>query len=247
MGRITKISEISLTKLNNAEFTYFSGQIISFVNQGTPEGLHVDEAVFGPYIVNHQKLVDLVDKSRRADETAKIAETDAQEDALLSYFFATVKTARNHPNAAKREAAQSLYNVIGVYQGVQTLPQRQQVQTVVGMVADLERDAVAAHVATLGLTAEVAELKTINTTYADLLASRADTQLANAVEAAKPIRDEMCEQYDDLVYKTWAYSVAMPTETLNNFVASVNKLIADTKAAYNQRIGQRKKEEEEEI
>lgn len=244
MSTIVKLADISLTKLNNAEFTYFAGQIISYIDAATVEALHVDAATFAGFKGNHGKLVDIVAQSRAAEETAKIGEADKQEDNLLSFLFATVKGACSHPIAAKREAAQAVYAVMKPYQGVQSLPQRQQVQTVDGLVLDLEKEATAAHLTTLGLASEVETLKSLNAEYGSLIASRADSQQANPVESAKPIRKEMYGQYDELVSTAWAFSVATPSDALSGFVASVNKLIADTNTAYNQRMAQRKKEEE---
>ena len=148
MSTIVKLADISLTKLNNAEFTYFAGQIISYIDAATVEALHVDAATFAGFKGNHGRLVDIVAQSRAAEETAKIGEADKQEDNLLSYLFATVKGACSHPIAAKREAAQAVYAVMKPYQGVQSLPQRQQVQTVDGLVLDLEKEATAAHLTT---------------------------------------------------------------------------------------------------
>ena len=65
------------------------------------------------------------------------------------------------------------------------------------------------------------------------------------MESAKPIRKEMYGQYDKLANTAWAFSVAAPSDVLSGFIASVNKLIADTAAAYNQRMAQRKKDESE--
>lgn len=244
MSTIVKLADISLTKLNNAEFTYFAGQVISYIDAATVEALHVDAATFAGFKGNHGKLVDIVDQSRAAEETAKIGEADKQEDDLLSFLFATVKGACSHPIAAKREAAQAVYAVMKPYTGVQSLPQRQQVQTVDGLVLDLEKEATAAHLTTLGLASEVETLKSLNAEYGSLIASRADSQQANPVESAKPIRKEMYGQYDELVSTAWAFSVATPSDALSGFIASVNKLIADTNTAYNQRMAQRKKEEE---
>ena len=181
MSTIVKLADISLTKLNNAEFTYFAGQIISYIDAATVEALHVDAATFAGFKGNHGKLVDIVDQSRAAEETAKIGEADKQEDDLLSFLFATVKGACSHPIAAatvkgacshpiaaKREAAQAVYAVMKPYTGVQSLPQRQQVQTVDGLVLDLEKEATAAHLTTLGLASEVETLKSLNAEYGSL-------------------------------------------------------------------------------
>lgn len=118
-------------------------------------------------------------------------------------------------------------------------------QTVDGLVLDLEKEAVAAHFTTLGLASEVETLKTLNAEYGSLIARRADAQKSNPVESAKPIRQEMYEQYDELVSTAWAFSIAVPSDALSGFIASVNKLVADTNAAYNLRMAQRKKEEGE--
>ena len=66
MSTIVKLADISLTKLNNAEFTYFAGQIISYIDAATVEALHVDAATFAGFKGNHGKLVDIVDQSRAA-------------------------------------------------------------------------------------------------------------------------------------------------------------------------------------
>lgn len=241
MGKIVKLENINFPRLNNAEFTYFAEQIIGFVETGTVEALHVPEDAVNSFKANQKKLVDLVNQSRVAEETARIAETDKQEDDLLSYILTNVKNACNHPIEGKRTAAQALYNQLKPYRGVQSLPQRQQVQTVDGMLLDLDKPENKAHVTTLGLTGEVSQLATLNDTYKSLLSSRADAQAANPVESAKPIRTVMYDEYEEIVFTAWAFSIAAPSEALTAFVGAVNKLIADTGAAYNLRMGQRKK------
>lgn len=41
MTAMLKPTEINLARLNNAEFTFFAGQICMYVNEGTVEALHV--------------------------------------------------------------------------------------------------------------------------------------------------------------------------------------------------------------
>ena len=64
---------------------------------------------------------------------------------MLSFFFSTVKTGYNHPIEAKRTAARALQNMMKPYFGVQSLPQRQQVQTVDGLLKDLKKKENKAH------------------------------------------------------------------------------------------------------
>lgn len=118
-------------------------------------------------------------------------------------------------------------------------------QTVQGLLNDLTKGELTAHVQTLGLTDEVSELGSLNSRYSSLLDARTNSQIVNAVEAAKPIRLEMDGLYDEMITTAWAFSIATPSEDLTNFVVFVNKLIDDTNTAYNQRIAQSKKKEEE--
>lgn len=245
MATMLKPNEINLARLNNAEFTFFAGQICTYVNEGTVEALHVPQETYSAFSVNYDKLIDLVDQSRIASETARITELDKQVDDLLSYFFSTVKTGCNHPIEVKRTAAQALQNVMKPYFGAQSLPQRQQVQTVDGLLKDLKKDENKAHLTALGLSEELVYLEEMNAEYKSLIESRAANQMANPVESAKPIRMEMYDQYDEIVTTAWAFSIASPSDVLTAFITKVNKLIADTNQAYNQRMAERKKSTEE--
>ena len=241
MTAILKPNDINLARLNNAEFTFFAGQICTYVNEGTVEALHVPQETYSAFSANYNKLVDLVDQSRIASETVRITELDKQIDDLLSFFFSTVKTGYNHPIEAKRTAARALQNMMKPYFGVQSLPQRQQVQTVDGLLKDLKKKENKAHLTALGLSEELVYLEEMNAEYMLLIESRA----ANPVESAKPIRTVMYDQYDEIVTTAWAFSIASPSDALTAFITKVNKLIADTNLAYNQRMAGRSKSTEE--
>ena len=131
------------------------------------------------------------------------------------------------------------------YFGAQSFPQRQQVQTVDGLLKDLKKDENKAHLTALGLSEELVYLEEMNAEYKSLIESRAANQMANPVESAKPIRMEMYDQYDEIVTTAWAFSIASPSDVLTAFITKVNKLIADTNQAYNQRMAERKKSTEE--
>ena len=44
MSNIVKLETLNFPRLNNAEFTYFAGQVISYIDAATVEALHVDAA-----------------------------------------------------------------------------------------------------------------------------------------------------------------------------------------------------------
>ena len=238
MATILKPQSINFPRLNNAEYTYFAGQVMNRILADTAEALHVPTDTLTSYRAGYDKMVELVAQSRISEETAEIAEVDAEEDSIIVYINAAIRTAKSSPISEKKAAGTALYNATKPYIGVQRLPQRQQVQKVNGLLHDLAKEELAAHIATLGLTEEVDRLDFLNARYLDLLTSRADSQVANAVEASKPVRAEMDAQYDEMITTAWAFSIAVPSETLTNFIIFLNKLIDDTNTAYNQRMAQ---------
>ena len=236
MATILKPQSINLSRLNNAEYTYFAGQIVTRILADTAEALHVPAATLAAYKANYEKMVELVAQSRISEETAEIAEVDSEEDAIIVYINATIRNAKSSPLSDKKAASTALYNVTKPYIGIQRLPQRQQVQKVSGLLSDLAKEEVATYIETLGLVEEIERLDTLNARYLDLLTRRADSQVTNAVESAKPIRTEMDALYDEMITTAWAFSIATPSDVLTAFIVFLNKLIDDTNTAYNQRM-----------
>lgn len=190
-------------------------------------------------------MTDIVAQSRASVETAQIAEVDKKADELIVYLMATFRTNRTSPIQAMRTAAEALYLKTKPYVGCQTLPQGQQIQKMCGLLSDLTGTEMSAHIQTLGLSAVVEELNTVTVQYSNLIERRSISQLANKVDASKTVRMELDVQYDDLVTIAFVTSVATSSKEATDFVVYMNKLIADTNAAYNQRIAQSGKKKEE--
>ena len=244
MGSYLKIDNIGLSKLNNAEYTNFMQRTLGYANTATPEKIGVSDTLIDGLTANINKMTDIVAQSRASIETAQIAEVDKQADSLVVYLMGNFRTNRTSPIVAQRTAAEALYLKTKPYVGCQTLPQGQQIQKVRGLISDISTTEMAAHITTLGLTAVVEELATVTAQYAALIDQRAASQVANKLDASKTVRAEMDVQYDDLVTIDFVTSVATPSAEATAFVVNMNKLIADTNAAYNQRIVQSEKKTE---
>lgn len=238
MTTYTKINSVNLGRLNNAEYTFFMDRTDTLVTTATPEKLGISAAQSAALRANVARMTDIVAQSRMSDETALIAQTDKEADALVVYLMAALRTGKGSPVAAQKSAATTLYNATHPYTGCQNLPQGQQIQSMRGLLADLAKPDLAPHVATLGLAPVVASLAEVTQRYADLIDSRAASQDATRLDAGKTVRNEMDAQYDDMVTIAFATSLVTPTDESAAFVAAMNKLIADTDAAYNMRIAQ---------
>ena len=245
MGSYLKIDPIRLGKFNNAEYTNFMNRTLNQALAAGVEKIGASETLIDGFTANVNKMTDIVAQSRASVETAQIAETDKKADELIVYLMATFRTNLTSPIQAMRTAAETLYLKTKPYVGCQTLPQGQQIQKMRGLLSDISTPEMSAHITTLGLTAVVEELNTITTQYSALIEQRTASQLANKLDAGKTVRLELDEQYDDLVTIAFVTSVATPSKEATDFVVYMNKLIADTDTAYNQRIAQRGKKKEE--
>ena len=244
MGSYLKINPIRLGKFNNAEYTNFMNRTLNQAVAVGIEKIGASEALIDNITANVNKMTEIVAQSRASVETAQIAETDKKADELIVYLMATFRTNLTSPIQAMRNAAETLYLKTKPYVGCQTLPQGQQIQKMRGLLSDLSTADMSAHITTLGLTAVVEELNTITAQYSTLIEQRTASQLANKLDAGKTVRLELDEQYDDLMTIAFVTSVATPSKEATDFVVYMNKLIADTETAYNQRVAQRGKKED---
>jgi len=235
-----KINAISLKKLNNAEYAYFAQQVSNLIHEGTAEKLHVSAATLTAFDANLKLLTDIVAQSRISDETADIVAVDKEADDLITYILSAIRSAKQSPVAAQKAAATTLYNATKPYAGIQQMAQRQEVQQARGLLADLAKPDLKAHVQTLALQPAVDQLKTTVDRYASLLESRSASQVAANLGAAKPVREKMNDEYDEMTTVAFAFSIAAPAAELTTFITKLNKLIDDTNTAYNQSRAQMK-------
>ena len=235
-----KINAISLKKLNNAEYAYFTQQVSNLIHEGTAEKLHVSAATLTAFDANLKLLTDIVAQSRISDETADIVAVDKEADDLITYILSAIRSAKQSPVAAQKAAATTLYNATKPYAGIQQMAQRQEVQQARGLLTDLAKPDLKAHVQTLALQPAVDQLKTTVDRYASLLESRAASQVAADLGAAKPVREKMNDEYDEMTTVAFAFSIAAPATELTTFITKLNKLIDDTNTAYNQSRAQMK-------
>ena len=235
-----KINAISLKKLNNAEYAYFAQQVSNLIHEGTAEKLHVNAATLTDFDANLKLLTDIVAQSRISDETADIVAVDKEADDLITYILSAIRSAKQSPVAAQKAAATTLYNATKPYAGIQQMAQRQEVQQARGLLTDLAKPDLKAHVQTLALQPAVDQLKTTVDRYASLLESRSASQVAADLGAAKPVREKMNDEYDEMTTVAFAFSIAAPATELTTFITKLNKLIDDTNTAYNQSRAQMK-------
>lgn len=240
MKTITKIKSINLGKLNNAEYANFASRFIMLIPSLELESYGLESEDYMSYLNLQNSLNDLVAHSRVSDETAELQALDKERDAIGVHLLNIVRTERTSPIAERAKAAQSLYNVLKPYTGFQKLPNQQETVTISGMLTDLQKEGNTMNMQTLGISPLRDALSQANARYALLTEQRTTNREASKVDNSKIIRTEMDDLYDYMTTMIFVQSVAAPTEGTATFITTLNAIIDEVNAAYNQRMAQSK-------
>ena len=114
MGSYQKADGITLSQLNNTEYTNFMNRVLTLLTAGSISKLTVTNIVnsIKPKLV---QMEDLVNRSTANAETKDLLKLDAERDSYVSYLLATVRAAKNSPLAAQRDAYNTLEITVRPY------------------------------------------------------------------------------------------------------------------------------------
>ena len=251
MEKITKVKDINITKLNNAEYRTFMARYGNLLAGGGGDSESPDEISFDPndplgipqelrtaFATDFALLTDAVNQSSASEETAQMSALDKERDDLLIFITSTITQMTKSPLAAQRTAAEKLYLPVKPYIGAARLANLQETAAIEGLLVDLDKAGMPEALAAINLTEVVAALKEKNKQYATLTEQRANAKADDPVESAKKIRLRMDEEYDEMSTYAFAQSVVKPTQETAAFINRLNALVDETNALYNQRIAQ---------
>ena len=251
MEKITKVKDINITKLNNAEYRTFMARYGNLLAGGGSDSESPDEISFDPndplgipqelrtaFATDFALLTDAVNQSSASEETAQMSTLDKERDDLLIFITSTITQMTKSPLAAQRTAAEKLYLPVKPYIGAARLANLQETAAIEGLLVDLDKAGMPEALAAINLTEVVAALKEKNKQYATLTEQRANAKADDPVESAKKIRLRMDEEYDEMSTYAFAQSVVKPTQETAAFINRLNALVDETNALYNQRIAQ---------
>ena len=251
MEKITKVKDINITKLNNAEYRTFMARYGNLLAGGGGDSESPDEISFDPndplgipqelrtaFATDFALLTDAVNQSSASEETAQMSALDKERDDLLIFITSTITQMTKSPLAAQRTAAEKLYLPVKPYIGAARLANLQETAATEGLLVDLDKAGMPEALAAINLTEVVAALKEKNKQYATLTEQRANAKADDPVESAKKIRLRMDEEYDEMSTYAFAQSVVKPTQETAAFISRLNALVDETNALYNQRIAQ---------
>ena len=113
MEKITKVKDINITKLNNAEYRTFMARYGNLLAGGGGDSESPDEISFDPndplgipqelrtaFATDFALLTDAVNQSSASEETAQMSTLDKERDDLLIFITSTITQMTKSPLAA---------------------------------------------------------------------------------------------------------------------------------------------------
>ena len=242
MRALTVLLFISLKKLNAAEYLNLMSRLRVLIETATPEALGLTAAEFAEFTELVDKLQRRVNWTSSSELTETLDLLDKQRDNLLSLLFGVISSYTSLPDTALGKAAIWLERVTRPYKSIQTAPAQQESVQINGLLLDLEAEEAKTHLATLHLTEQVAELKTINDQYVALTAQRARDAEADKQEPVADLRKQIDPLYEAIRVITLSESVCAPTDVTAEFILGFNATLREVNNLYNLRSGKTQKE-----
>ena len=242
MRALTVLLFISLKKLNAAEYLNLMSRLRVLIETATPEALGLTAAEFAEFTELVDKLQRRVNWTSSSELTETLDLLDKQRDNLLSLLFGVISSYTSLPDTALGKAAIWLERVTRPYKSIQTAPAQQESVQINGLLLDLEAEEAKTHLATLHLTEQVAELKTINDQYVALTAQRARDAEADKQAPVADLRKQIDPLYEAIRVITLSESVCAPTEVTAEFILGFNATLREVNNLYNIRSGKTQEE-----
>lgn len=245
---IKKFLVISLSRLNNAEYTNYMTEFRGVIP--------LTELVITEQVVRYEckelgigyqlvlafdeellKMKDLLRSTTKSINTPLMEEKDAERDSSVRYIRSRAKIEIDNPDETVSQAAVKLTNVLSPYSRVESLPIDQETQVIIGMLFDLDKEENKPLVAALGLTGAVDRLRRQNDEFVELLHQRSAELLSEQKEDSKTVRARMDKVYEEMTAMAQASCLLNPSDTTEKFANELNALIKRTQNLYKQRRG----------
>jgi hypothetical protein len=109
-----KIIRFNLKNLRNGEWFGFFTLFKGWEERFGKKNLGIED-LYDQFILLYEKISRLMEVLRKSALTRKIKEADRQRDKLFRGVYGVVKSSGAHPDAAKRDAAGHLLNLLNKY------------------------------------------------------------------------------------------------------------------------------------
>jgi hypothetical protein len=127
--------------------------------------------------------------------------------------------------------------------GFYNLTAPQKTAIIDGMLVDLGQEAMQEHLATLNLSSYTEALTLKNAQYKVILEQRTQARTANKAVDSATLRQEMDALYKYITTVAFAHNVLTPSDEIDAYILTINAILSEANASYNQRTAKTEKNE----
>ena len=244
MDKDLVIKAVGQTKLDNAMHVQYHTEMYGILSSADQAKTGLPADVMTEYNASLTQEVDINREAKADALTADLVVADRERDRAVQYLFGVVRASTLSPDEATREAAEMLSIVVSPYKGLPAESVDRETALILGLLVDLKKPALTAHLTTLGLTAMPAKIEALNKAFAELYTKRSDGRAATKLPLATEIRPKTDAAYERLIFtlrSNYLFGQA-PIEkaAIEALVNRLNERAAELDTAYRQSAAQKR-------
>jgi hypothetical protein len=238
-----KIATFKLSHLRNEEHYQFMTEFRDSMSQFNAQTLGIAEGIARFETLYTQEL-EALQVIRKSATTEQLATADAERDKLFRGFDDTARGMLNHFDPARREAAARLRVVLEQYGNIARKPYDEETAAIGKLVGEAG-GALAADIATLGLTEWLAELNRRNQAFDALMKSRYTEAAVRTDLRMREVRLEVDAAYRAMADRLDALMLINGEAAYEPFVRELNARVDRYNDIIAQRRGRRESKQQE--
>jgi hypothetical protein len=197
------------------------------------------QSLFDYYQTQFNAEVSILDLIRKSELTEEIVEQDHRRDGIYRGFVDAVKSALNHFDYQKREAARKLEVIVEHYGNIAAKTLDQETAAIDDLLREVLTDQYATLLATLGLTDWANELKLANERFTQLMLARYSESAQRPTIQMKATRLEVDKALRAILNQVEALVLVNGIDNYYAFIKDVNVVLERYKHILTQEKGQR--------
>ena len=242
LPRVVRVETAYIRSFSSATHTLFHSNQYDLVAKVEQSKLNISADLLASWKANIDMEVEINKQSMLSALTREMEAKDAERDRILTQLFGLIRIQRLSFVEAERKPAERLYAALKTYFGIQTEAFGDETIHIVGLLKDTER--FTTEVTALGLTALLAQLKTVNEEYKKLDAQRRSDLVAAKLPDARSARRQTDTDFEVICQCIQAsYMLAATKEDkalILTLVNEMNRVASDLKASHKASVAQRK-------
>lgn len=226
-----QIDIMGFSNLNLGVHCDFHYQTYNLLTKAGAEALHI-AALLPAYGGLVEQETGIVRRQTAYVSTVSLKTQDKVRDSILGVIMQIINAHLTTPIAAKLASAQWLDAVVSPYRNIRGHDYRSETREVAGLLSVLASEAANAHIATLNLTEEVAELRRFNAAFEAAQAEKLQEEVERLPQKetdTDELRKQVDAKYAEIIQTVNAYAIVQPTEAIESFIAQMNALISLTR------------------